>query len=146
MQEAVRRHDAVMNAVIADHFGYTFKTVGDEFCAAFARPEDAIAAAATAQEKLGREDFSKVDGLPVRMAAHTGTADERSGDYFGPTLNRVARLLAIGHGGQILVSGATADLLRGVLPSRIGLTDLGHHRLERPRESRARVSGEGTRA
>lgn len=129
MQEAVRRHDAVMNDVIADHFGYTFKTVGDEFCAAFARPEDAIAAAATAQERLAQEDFSKVDGLRVRMAAHTGTADERSGDYFGPTLNRVARLLAIGHGGQVLVSGATADLLRGVLPSRISLTDLGHHRL-----------------
>ncbi len=96
MQDAVRRHDALMRAAIAEHDGYVFKTIGDAFCAAFARPEDAVAAILDAQRALAAEDFSGIDGLRVRAAVHTGTADEREGDYFGPTLNRVARLLAIG--------------------------------------------------
>ncbi|MGB8909625.1 MAG: adenylate/guanylate cyclase domain-containing protein [Candidatus Cybelea sp.] len=129
MQDAVRRHDALMRTAIAEHDGYVFKTIGDAFCAAFARPQDAVAAILDAQRGLATEDFSSIDGLRVRAAVHTGTADERGGDYFGPALNRVARLLAIGHGGQVLVSGVTTDLVQGALPARASLRDLGEHRL-----------------
>jgi len=129
MQDAVRRHDALMRASIAAHDGVVFKTIGDAFCAAFARPEDAVAAMLDVQRALAAEDFSAVDGLRVRAAIHTGTADERDGDYFGPAVNRVARLLAIGHGGQVLISGVTADLVQGDLPLQASLRDLGEHRL-----------------
>ena len=129
MQAAVRRHDEVMRTAIAEHGGQIFKTIGDAFCAAFARPEDAVAAMLDAQRAIAAEDFSAIDGLRVRAAIHTGTADERDGDYFGPAVNRVARLLAIGHGGQILVSGVTTDLVQGALPSQATLRDLGEHRL-----------------
>ncbi len=129
MQAAVRRHDELMLAAIAAYDGYVFKTVGDEFCAAFARAEDAVAAMLAAQRALAAEDFSAVDGLSVGAALHTGTADERNGDYFGPAVNRVARLLETGYGGQILVSGATADLVQGDLPPEASLRDLGEHRL-----------------
>jgi predicted ATPase/class 3 adenylate cyclase len=130
MEKAVRRHDALMRASIARHHGHVFKTIGDAFCAAFARPADAVAAILEAQRALATEDFSGVDGLRVRAAIHTGTADERDGDYFGSAVNRVARLLAIGHGGQALVSRVSADLVRGDLPPLTSLRDLGEHRLK----------------
>jgi predicted ATPase/class 3 adenylate cyclase len=130
MQDAVRRHDALMRTAIARHDGCVFKTIGDAFCAAFARPEDTVAAILDAQRALGAEDFSLIDGLRVRAAVHTGTADEREGDFFGPAVNRVARLLAIGHGGQVLLSGVTTDLVQGALPPRASLRDLGEHRLK----------------
>ncbi|HYL26460.1 MAG TPA: NB-ARC domain-containing protein, partial [Candidatus Nitrosotalea sp.] len=90
----------------------------------------AAAAALAAQRALAAEDFSNVGDLLVRMALHTGTAHEREGDYFGPAVNRVARLLALGHGGQILISGTTADLLQGELTPESSLRDLGAHRLK----------------
>ena len=130
MGDAVRRHDALLRAALGEHEGHVFKTVGDAFCASFSRPENAVAAALAAQRALTTEDFSAVEGLPVRAAIHTGTADERDGDYFGSAVNRVARLLAIGHGGQTLVSGVTVDLVQGALPSRTSLRDLGRHRLK----------------
>jgi predicted ATPase/class 3 adenylate cyclase len=130
MQEALRRHDAHMRAAIAVYDGHVFKTIGDAFCAVFSRPEDALAAMLTVQNTLAAEDFSAVGGLRVRAAVHTGTADERDRDFFGPAVNRVARLVAIGHGGQVLVSGATAQLVRDVLPLAMGLRDLGDHRLK----------------
>jgi predicted ATPase/class 3 adenylate cyclase len=130
MELAVRRHDAIMRDAIAAHNGHVFKTIGDAFCAAFARPEDAVAAMFDAQRALGAEDFSAVDGIRVRAAIHTGTADERDRDYFGPAVNRVARLLGIGHGGQVLVSGVTSDLVQGSLPPQASLRDLGEHRLK----------------
>jgi predicted ATPase/class 3 adenylate cyclase len=129
MQEAVRRHDAILRAAITGHDGHVFKTLGDAFCAVFARPDDAVAAMLAAQQALAAQDFSAVDGLRVRVALHTGSADERDGDYFGPALNRVARLLSVGHGGQILISSATRELARGDLPAGSTLTDLGSHRL-----------------
>jgi predicted ATPase/class 3 adenylate cyclase len=130
MQDAVRRHDALMRSAIASHAGNVFKTIGDAFCAAFARAEDALAASLEAQRALAAEDFEQVGGVRVRMALHTGTADERDGDYFGPAVNRVARLLAVGHGGQVLVSGATRQLLHGALPGGASLRDMGAHRLK----------------
>jgi predicted ATPase/class 3 adenylate cyclase len=130
MQDAVQRHDAIMRAAIAAHAGHVFKTIGDAFCAAFARPEDAVGAMLDAQRALRAADFAAVDGIRVRMAIHTGTADERDGDYFGPAVNRVARLLAIAHGGQVLLSGVTSDLVQGSLPAQASLRDLGEHRLK----------------
>jgi predicted ATPase len=119
-----------MRATLEARGGYIFKTMGDEFCAVFFTAPDAIVAALDAQRAMLSEDFSRVDGLRVRMALHTGAADERSGDYFGPAVNRVARLLAIGHGGQVLVSGISADLLQGEMPPQSSLRDLGAHRLK----------------
>jgi predicted ATPase/class 3 adenylate cyclase len=130
MAEALARHDALMRATLEARGAYVFKTIGDAFCAAFATAPGAIAAAFDAQRALDAEDFSAVNGLRVRMALHTGTADERDGDYFGPTVNRVARLLAIGHGGQVLLSGISADLLRHEMPPQSSLRDLGEHRLK----------------
>jgi predicted ATPase/class 3 adenylate cyclase len=130
MEDAVRRHDALMRASIHAHDGHVFKTIGDAFCAAFSRPENAVAAMLDAQFRLATADFSAVDGLRVRAAIHTGTTDEREGDYFGTVVNRVARLLSIAHGGQVLISGATAQLLHGDLPADATLRDLGEHRLK----------------
>jgi predicted ATPase/class 3 adenylate cyclase len=130
MKPAVARHDALMRGAIEAGGGYVFKTIGDAFCAAFRTAPEAISAALAAQRALASEDFSSVDGLRVRAALHTGYADERDGDYFGPTVNRVARLLSIGHGGQILISGTTADLAQGELPPQTSLRDLGAHRLK----------------
>lgn len=130
MKGAVRKHGEFLQSAIEAHDGHVFKTVGDAFCAAFHNVADAIAASLDAQQRLAAEDWSGVDGLKVRMAIHTGHTDERDGDYFGPAVNRVARLLAIGHGGQVLVSGASADLSQGELPPRAALRDLGEHRLK----------------
>ncbi|HLW38467.1 MAG TPA: adenylate/guanylate cyclase domain-containing protein [Candidatus Eremiobacteraceae bacterium] len=130
MKAAVAQHEQLMQAAIAAHDGYVFKTMGDAFCVAFRTVPDAISAALDAQRALQEQDFARVDGLKVRMAIHTGLADERSGDYFGPTVNRVARLLSIGHGGQVLVSGAASDLAQGEMPGKATLRDLGAHRLK----------------
>ena len=130
MQDAVRRHDALVRTAIEAQGGHVFKTIGDAFCAVFERPEAAAPAALAVQRAIDGEDFSAVGGLDVRVALHTGTSDERSGDYYGPAVNRVARLLGIAHGGQILVSGVTADLVLGQLPPQATLRDLGSHRLK----------------
>jgi predicted ATPase/class 3 adenylate cyclase len=130
MAAALVRHDALVRAALEARGAYVFKTMGDAFCAAFARPEQAVAAVLDAQRALASEDFSAVDGIRVRMALHLGKADERDGDYFGPPVNRVARLLSIGHGGQVLVSGTVADVLQGALPAQCSLRELGAHRLK----------------
>src|SRR6185436_6884385 len=110
--------------------GHVVKTTGDGFHAAFARAPDALAAAIDAQRRLQAEPWGEIGPLQVRMALHTGAAEERDGDYYGPPLNRAARLLASGHGGQTLVSEATAGLVRDDLPPGTGLRDLGEHRLK----------------
>lgn len=130
MQNAVQRHDELLRSAIEAHNGYIFKTVGDAFCAAFDTVSDAIAAAVAAQTALVEQDFNAVDGLRARMALHTGNAHEREGDYFGPAVNRVARLLSVGHGGQVLLSGVAAELGKADLPNRSSLRDLGSHRLK----------------
>jgi class 3 adenylate cyclase/tetratricopeptide (TPR) repeat protein len=130
MQSAVRAHDRIMRAEIEAGGGHIFKTIGDAFCAAFVTPEAATAAALAAQRALDGADFSAVDGLHVRMAINTGTADERDGDYFGPTVNRVARLLALGHGGQVLLSGIAASLVSENPPPQTSLAKLGDFALK----------------
>ena len=129
MSAALARHDAIVRDAIESSGGFLFKTVGDAFCAAFPRARAHSRPRSQLQRALAAEDFAAAGGVPVRMALHTGVADERDGDYFGPAVNRVARLLAIGHGGQILVSRTAADLLRDELPSESTLRDLGAHRL-----------------
>jgi class 3 adenylate cyclase len=129
MQRALRRHDAIVRDAIERHGGHIFKTVGDAFYAAFARVSDAVTAAVAAQRALATEPWGDAGPGRVRMALHTGAADERDGDYFGPPLNRVARLLEAGHGVQVLLSGVTADLVRDRLPEGVQLRDLGEHRL-----------------
>jgi len=130
MKAAVARHEQQMRAAIAEHGGYIFKTLGDAFCCAFPTAPQALAAAVEAQLALGKEDFSSVGGLRVRMGLHTGYAEERNGDYFGPAVNRVARLMSIGHGGQVLLSGVTRELAHSELPTGAALSDLGSHRLK----------------
>ena len=130
MSEALRRHDELMRTAIEAHGGHVFKTVGDAFCATFWCAGDAVAAAIEAQHSLRAEDWSSVGGLQVRMAVHSGVADERDDDYFGPAVNRIARLLAVAHGGQIIASGTTAELVRGSLPAEVEISDLGQHRLK----------------
>jgi predicted ATPase/class 3 adenylate cyclase len=119
MNDALAEHDAVVRSAIAHHGGYVFSTAGDSFAAAFTTPLLAVSAAVDAQRGLADVD------LRVRMAVHVGETHEREGDYFGPTVNRAARLMAAGHGGQVLVSNAAAELLDG----RVELRDLGEHRL-----------------
>jgi len=125
MAVALARHDAIMRSGIEARRGYLFSTAGDAFAAAFWTPREALEAASAAQAALATEAWPAPISPAVRMGIHTGTADERDGDYFGPTLNRAARLMAAGHGGQILVSAAAAQLL-----DVDSLTDLGEWRLK----------------
>ena len=129
MRAALARHDAVMRAEIVEHDGHVVKTTGDGVHAAFSRAPDALAAALAAQRRLAAEPWGEVGPLRVRMALHTGAAEERDGDYYGTAMNRVARLMSIGHGGQILLSEATTALVRDGLPAGVSLLDLGQHRL-----------------
>ena len=131
MSEALSRHDEILRTAIEANNGHVFKTVGDAFHATFSAAPDALEAALEAQRALLHEAWSEeIGSLKVRMALHTGEAQERDGDYFGPPLNRVARLLSAGHGGQTLLSLATQELVRDRLPAETGLTDLGEKRLK----------------
>ncbi|MDP8922072.1 MAG: tetratricopeptide repeat protein [Chloroflexota bacterium] len=130
MRAALGRHDAVLRDAIEARRGYIFKTMGDAVCAAFATAPDALAAAVAAQHALQAECWGDLGRFPVRMALHTGAAEARGGDYFGPSLSRVTRLVATGHGGQILLSQPTYDLVRDDLPAGASLRDLGEHRLK----------------
>jgi predicted ATPase len=115
MRVALAAHDEVLSRVIEAHGGWQFKHTGDGVCAAFASPRSAVDVAVAAQRALG---------LPVRMGLATGEAELRGADYFGAVLNRAARVMATGHGGQILLADSTASLLSGV-----DLVDLGPRRL-----------------
>src|SRR4051794_7543043 len=119
MDVALSSHGEVMRAAFARHGGYVFSTGGDSFAVAFSSPVEAVQAAVEAQ--LGLADV----GIRVRMGLHVGEARERGGDYFGPTVNRAARVMAAAYGGQVLVTGATAELVK----DRFGLRDLDEHRL-----------------
>ena len=130
MQAALARHDAILRTAIEVHGGHVFKTVGDAFCAVFTAAPDALEAALAAQRALASEAWDEVGPLRVRVALHTGTVQQRDDDYFGPPLNRVARLLAAGHGGQVLLSAATHELVRDHLPAGTALRDMGEHRLK----------------
>jgi predicted ATPase/class 3 adenylate cyclase len=131
MQVALTRHDALLWEAIERHGGFVFKTVGDAFCAVFPTALDALESALAAQRTLLSEAWGdEIGALSARMALHTGAAHERDGDYFGPPVNRVARLLSAGHGGQVLLSSSTQELVRDHLPPQTHLRDLGERRLK----------------
>jgi predicted ATPase/class 3 adenylate cyclase len=130
MAEALRRHDELLRSAIGRAGGFVFKTVGDAFCAAFVTPSAALQAAIEAQRELAGQEWPTSRPIRVRMGLHTGVCEERDNDYFGPVVNRTARLEAVAHGGQVLISGATAELLSESLPEGVTLRDLGLHRLK----------------
>ena len=136
MGDAARGDAAGARAPRCDHArrhesndGYLVKTTGDGVHAAFAIAADAIAACLAAQRALKARVWGE---LPIksRMALHSGAAEQRGGDYYGPAVNRAARLMAAGHGGQILLSLATGELVRDHLPADITLRDMGARRLK----------------
>lgn len=137
MREALSNHDEVVRSAIEAHHGTVFKTGGDSFCAAFADPGDAIASALEAQRALASTEWPTDTPIRVRMGLHTGTAQLRDGDYFGPTLNRAARVMDAGHGGQVLLSSSTQRLVIDHPPEPLELRSLGTYHLkglDRPEE------------
>ncbi len=130
MKLALAHHDALLQQAIESHGGYVFKTIGDAFCAAFATAPDALAAALAAQRSLAADPSDPTASLRVRAVLHTGTAEEREGDYVGPVVNRATRLASVGHGGQVLLSQPTYELVRDTLPEGVSFRDLGEHRLK----------------
>src|SRR5215207_1559152 len=130
MQAALARHDELLRGAIEERGGYVFKTVGDAFCAAFLTAPDALEAALEIQHRLLSSEWQQNEPLRVRMALHTGAAQERDEDYFGPPVNRVARLLSAAHGGQVLLSLPAQELVRDQLPTGTTLRDLGEYRLK----------------
>jgi predicted ATPase/class 3 adenylate cyclase len=135
MPTVMARHDQLLRLIVEAHGGAVFRTMGDAVCAAFHTSAGGLAAALDGQRAVLAEPWADGITLRVRMALHAGTAEKRAGDYGGHTLNRVARLLAAGHGGQILLSDTVRDLVLDDLPAGVTLRDLGEHRLkdlERP--------------
>ncbi|HEY3228469.1 MAG TPA: helix-turn-helix domain-containing protein, partial [Roseiflexaceae bacterium] len=130
MPAALARHDELLRESVTIHGGVVFKTVGDSVLAAFPKAPDALAAALAAQRACAVGPWALPTPLRVRMALHSGSAEVRDGDYFGPALNRAARLLQAGHGGQVLLSLATEQLVREQLPPDAALRDLGTQRLK----------------
>lgn len=132
--EAMRRvlaaHDRILRGAMLSQRGHVFRTLGDSFCAAFADPAQAVEAARAAQQALAAEDFGDVGGLRVRMAVHAGRAESRDNDYYGHAVNRVARLLGMAHGGQVLLSRVARELVLDQLPAECALLDLGCHALK----------------
>ena len=130
MAVASARHDRIVRERVEACGGRVFKTVGDAHRAVFADPVAALLSAVAIQQAVDAEPWAS--GLPVGVciALHSGACAERDGDYVGPVVNRAARLLDIGRGGQILVTAAAYTLLAGRLPGGIGLRDLGEQRLK----------------
>jgi predicted ATPase/class 3 adenylate cyclase len=129
MRPALGVHDQIVRQALESAGGLVFATGGDGFGAAFSRAGQAVAAALAAQRGLAAQEWPEGIVLKVRMGLHTGEADERDDDYFGADVSRAARLMAVAHGGQILCSQATADLIGGHLAAGVSLVDVGVHRL-----------------
>jgi len=134
MRQAYARHDAILRSAITQYDGIVYKVIGDAFQVAFPTAAGALAAALEAQRALAQEEwlaFALPEPLRVRMALHVGAVDpDLDGDYRSPVLNRLGRLLGAGHGGQVLLSQAVMELVRGQLPVGAGVVDLGAHRLK----------------
>jgi predicted ATPase/DNA-binding SARP family transcriptional activator/class 3 adenylate cyclase len=132
MSAVIARHDALVTETIHEHGGTILKSrgEGDSFFAVFARATGAGAAACALQRALLAEPWPADIPLRVRVAVHTGEAELRAGDYYGIAVNRCARLRAIAHGGQTLLSQATCEIACEGLPEGVSLQDLGAHRLK----------------
>jgi class 3 adenylate cyclase len=129
MGRALDGHDRLLRDIFTEHRGHLFKSMGDAFCVAFESASDAVRSTIAAQRALADKAWEDIGPLRVRMALHNGEAELRDSDYFGPTLNRVARVLSAGHGGQTLLTRSVADSIRVWLPSHVSLRDLGERRL-----------------
>ena len=128
MHEALQRHDTLLGAAVTHAGGTVFKHTGDGVVARFESAVAAIEAAVAAQVALAGQDWGAIGQLRARIGLHAGEAQSRDGDWFGPVLNRAARLMAVGHGGQILASGAVHALARDGLAGEMGFRELGMHR------------------
>jgi class 3 adenylate cyclase len=126
MRSALARHDHLLRKVITEHDGTVFSAIGDGMAATFGSAAAAVQAAPAAQRSLEAEPWLTATPLRVRMGVHTGEPEWRDGDYFGTVVNRTARLMDIGHAGQVSCSSTTAEL---VGDARLSLTDLSEHRL-----------------
>jgi predicted ATPase/class 3 adenylate cyclase len=130
MKDALARHDAIVRGAVESHAGVVFSTMGDGVAAVFVSARDAVGAVLAAQTGLAAEDWAEETGpLAARMALLTGEGVLADGQYLNAPLNRCARLMAAGHGGQALVSGPTELLVGDDMPEGCGLLDLGEHRL-----------------
>ena len=128
--EALAKHHRILADAVAAHRGHVFNIVGDGTCSAFAAAPDAVAAAMALQRALHAASFADVGEVRIRVGVHTGEADAAAGDYVSSlALVRAQRIMAAGHGGQTLLSATTADGVRGRLPPRSMLRDLGLHKL-----------------
>ncbi|MFN2432808.1 MAG: tetratricopeptide repeat protein [Gemmatimonadota bacterium] len=130
MPAALERHEALLRAAVDARGGGIFKTTGDGIYAAFASAPSAVAAALDGQRALVMEAWPTPEPLRVRIALHSGEAETRGGDYFGPPVNRVARMLSASHGGQILMSQAVERLVAERWPEGVALRDLGTRSLK----------------
>jgi predicted ATPase/class 3 adenylate cyclase len=131
MKAALERHDAILGAAVAGSNGQVVKNTGDGMMAVFASAADGVRACLTAQRDLADEPWEgELGALRVRMGLHAGEAATRTGDYFGQVVSRTARIMAVGHGGQVLLSAAAAALVLDQLPDGATLVDLGSHRLK----------------
>ena len=130
MPDALVRHDVIVREAIEAHGGLVYSEMGDGMVAVFASPSDAVEAAVAAQLGLAAHDWGVIGPLRARMGLHAGEGALRPDDhYVNQPLNRCARLMAIAHGGQVVVSTSVESLLRGSLPADVTLVDLGEHRL-----------------
>jgi predicted ATPase len=129
MREALEEHDEIVRNGVEAHGGRLIKHTGDGVIAGFGSAPDAIRTAANVQRRISQSSYPDIGPLRLRMAIHTGEVEERDGDYFGPPLNRAARLLSVANGGQVLASLVTERLASGSLDPGLGLRDLGEHRL-----------------
>jgi len=129
MAAASAQYDRIVRERIEAAGGHIFKTVGEAHRAVFADPVAALSSAVAIQQAVGDEPWASSLPVRVRVALHSGACSERDGDFLGPVPNRTARLLDIGHGGQVLMTAATYALLAERMPGGIGLRDLGEQRL-----------------
>jgi predicted ATPase/class 3 adenylate cyclase len=123
MGAALARHDEIVRSAIDANGGHVFSTAGDGFGAVFSRAANAIAAGLAVQRELSAEEWVGGPVLRVRMGMHTGEAEERDGDFFGPAVNRAARIMGAANGGQVLVSDLTSGLVEHL--TDVKLVDLG---------------------
>ncbi len=128
MAWVLARHDEIVREMVESDAGHLLKHVGDGAIAVFPTAAGALESAIRLQRAIRQEDWGDAP-LRVRVAVHTGEAEERDGDYFGPAVNLAARLVDAAHGGQVLVSSATQEVVGGALPDDVSLLDLGEHRL-----------------
>ena len=130
MRQALEIHDRLVKDAIAAGTGYVFATGGDAFCAAFGSARDALTAAIAIQTALAGQVWPDQAAVRVRIGLYTGEAFERDGDYYGPAVNRAARLMGLGCGGEIICGEITARVLRSHLGDDVTLVDLGEQRLK----------------